>query len=84
MKFLALWRREAKTSGFIRRGNSEELEFWFPKDDNKITIALTYEGTPAAGRQGRTGLQSTLTEAGNGPSATIFSQRQSVLAGAGN
>ena len=44
------------------------MEFGFPKGDNKITTALTNEGTPAARREGRTGLQGTLIEAGNGPS----------------
>ena len=56
-------------TGLIRRGSHYRLDVGLPKNDNKITIALTYEGKPAARKVGRTGLQSTLIEAGNGPSA---------------
>ena len=61
-------------TGIIRRGSNYRLAVELPKDDNKITSALTYEGMPAARRIGRTGLQSTLIEAGNGPLADAGSE----------
>ena len=62
--------RASEVTGFIHRGKLLQTERrGLPKDDNKITTALTYEGMPAARRTGRTGLQSTLIEAGNGPLA---------------
>jgi len=48
-------------------GKSYKLEFRLPKDDNKITSALTYEGSAGRRKKGRTGLQGTLIEVGNGP-----------------
>jgi hypothetical protein len=51
-----------------------DLIVGLPKNDNKITTALTYEGMPAARRIGRTGLQSTSIEAGNGPLADAGSE----------
>jgi hypothetical protein len=35
-------------TGLIRRGSHYRLDVGLPKDDKKITTALTYEGIPAA------------------------------------
>jgi hypothetical protein len=58
----------AKGAGFIRRGRLNDLRF--PKNDNKITSALTNEGIAGRRKIRPDRIAKHVFEAGNGPSAS--------------